>query len=93
MATPLVMPLVGARNISKVNKWLKSEGEYVNEGEVIAELWSPDGDIKLKAPNDGTLLRIIINEKIVVHSGSLLGVIGTPGEDLSMIIEPSSTSL
>lgn len=91
MATPLVMPLIGARNISKVNKWMKSEGEYVKEGEVVAELWSPNGNIKLKAPDNGTLLRIIINEKVVVNSGSLLGVIGNPGEDLSMIIEPSST--
>ena len=38
MATPLVMPIVGNKNIGKVNKWIKSEGDHVNEGEVLAEL-------------------------------------------------------
>jgi pyruvate dehydrogenase E2 component (dihydrolipoamide acetyltransferase) len=88
MATPLVMPIVGNKNIGKVNRWIKSEGDHVNEGEVLAELSGPDEEIKYKAPEEGTLLRIIINENVVVHSGSLLGIIGIPGEDLSTIIEP-----
>jgi pyruvate dehydrogenase E2 component (dihydrolipoamide acetyltransferase) len=90
MATPLVMPVIGARNMSRVNKWIKSEGEQVAKDEILAELWTPDGILNYASPAAGTLLKIIVHEKVVTQSGSLLGVIGMPGEDLSTIIEPSS---
>lgn len=91
MATPLVMPVIGTKNVSKVYKWIKSEGEQVKKGEIIAELWTPDGIINYESPVAGTLLKIIVCTRKIIQSGSLLGVIGTPTEDLSTIIEPSSS--
>lgn len=89
MATPLVIPPIGNKKMITVNRWVKSEGDKVVKGDILAELCSSENCIKYKAPVKGTLLKIIVLENTSVQSGSLLGVIGTPGEDLSTIIEPS----
>lgn len=90
MAVPLVMPLLGSMTTMKIKRWLKSEGETIKAGEIVAVLSNPCGNIKYKAPREGTLLKIIIPANKIVQSGSLIGIIGTPGEDLSAIIEFSS---
>lgn len=89
MATPLVMPLIGSNSSAKVNKWVKSEGDKVLKGELLTQLCTAEGNIDYIAPASGTLLKIIVLENTVMRAGSLLGIIGTPGEDLSTIIEPS----
>ena len=83
MATQVVMPQLGESVVEgTVGRWLKKEGETVNEFEGILEVESDKVDSEIPAPASGTVLKIYIPEGETVRAGTVLAMIGKPGESV-----------
>jgi pyruvate dehydrogenase E2 component (dihydrolipoamide acetyltransferase) len=69
-------------NTTKVNviRWIKSEGDRLQQGEPVVELETEKVSYELDAPVEGVLLKIAIREPAEIEVGGLLGYIGDPGD-------------
>lgn len=76
------MPKTGGMNTTKVTvvKWLKNEGDALQQGEPVVELETEKVSYELDAPIAGTLLKIITREPAEIDVGGLLAYIGQPGD-------------
>ena len=72
MAIEIKVPVVG-ESINEVTlvKWNKSEGEWVNRDEVIAELESEKATFEINAEKSG-ILKILSKEGDVLHIGDII---------------------
>jgi pyruvate/2-oxoglutarate dehydrogenase complex dihydrolipoamide acyltransferase (E2) component len=81
MVTKVIMPQLGESVVEgTVTKWLKLEGDSVEEFEPLIEINTDKVDTEVPSPAQGTLLKRYIPEGETVRAGTLLAVIGTPGE-------------
>ncbi|MEJ2750719.1 MAG: dihydrolipoamide acetyltransferase family protein [Anaerolineae bacterium] len=84
MATQLVMPEMGEGIIEgTVAHWLKAEGERVDQYEAVLEIETDKVTTEATAEEAGTLLKILVPEGETVPVGTVLAVIGQPGEAVS----------
>ena len=81
MATKVIVPLLG-EGVEEVTviKWLKKEGDSVNELEPLLEVNTDKVDTEIPAPASGTVLKILAQEGLPAKVGSTLALIGKPGE-------------
>src|SRR6266545_2195645 len=81
MATKVLVPLLG-EGVEEVTviKWLKKEGDSVNELEPLLEVNTDKVDTEIPAPTSGTVLKILAEEGIAAKVGTVLALIGKPGE-------------
>ena len=81
MATKVLVPLLG-EGVEEVTvtKWLKKEGDSVNELEPLLEVNTDKVDTEIPAPASGTVLKILAEEGVPAKVGSVLAFIGKPGE-------------
>lgn len=94
MATKVFVPRLGEGvDEVTVTKWLKQEGDSINELEPLLEVNTDKVDTEIPAPATGTVLKIIAQEGIAAKVGELLAIIGKPGEsvDSGQLIVDSST--
>jgi pyruvate/2-oxoglutarate dehydrogenase complex dihydrolipoamide acyltransferase (E2) component len=81
MTTEVIMPQLGESVVEgTVTKWLKSEGQTVQEFEPLLEINTDKVDTEIPSPAHGVLLKIYATEGQTVKAGSLIGVIGQEGE-------------
>jgi 2-oxoisovalerate dehydrogenase E2 component (dihydrolipoyl transacylase) len=83
MATKVLVPLLG-EGVEEVTviKWLKKEGDSVNELEPLLEVNTDKVDTEIPAPVSGTVLKILAEEGIPAKVGTVLAFIGKPGENV-----------
>ena len=83
MATKVLVPLLG-EGVEEVTvtKWLKKEGESVNELEPLLEVNTDKVDTEIPAPASGTVLKILAEEGVPAKVGAVLAFIGKPGESV-----------
>jgi 2-oxoglutarate dehydrogenase E2 component (dihydrolipoamide succinyltransferase) len=81
MATKVLVPLLG-EGVEEVTviKWLKKEGDSVNELEPLLEVNTDKVDTEIPAPASGTVLKIVAEEGAPAKVGAILAFIGKPGE-------------
>lgn len=92
MASRVIMPkLTDSMEEGVVVKWRKAEGERVESGDVLAEIETDKAVMDLEAFAAGTLRKILVPEGTTVPSGTLIGVIGEPDEDIQGIMSPSAS--
>lgn len=92
MATKVILPKQGLQMTEgTILKWLVREGESCTEGEPLFEMETDKLSITIDAPATGTLLKIVKDEGEVVPITQMIAVIGTTGEDISGMLEPSPT--
>src|ERR1044071_1510023 len=84
MATKVLVPLLG-EGVEEVTviKWLKKEGDSVNELEPLLEVNTDKVDTEIPAPASGTVLKILAEEGNPAKVGTVLALIGKPGESRS----------
>lgn len=83
MATEITMPkLSDTMTDGRFIGWRKGVGERIERGEVIAEVETDKAVMELEAFAAGVLLKTIANGGEVVPVGTVLGLIGEPGETL-----------
>ena len=83
MATKVLVPLLG-EGVEEVTviKWLKKEGDSVNELEPLLEVNTDKVDTEIPAPASGTVLKILAEEGAPAKVGAVLAFIGKPGESV-----------
>lgn len=83
MATRVVMPQLGESVVEgTVTKWLKGEGDQVDEYEPLVEINTDKVDTEIPSPATGTLLRRYVEAGQTVEAGTLLAMLGDPGEEV-----------
>ena len=90
MATKVLVPLLG-EGVEEVTiiKWLKQEGDSVDELEALLEVNTDKVDTEIPAPASGTVLKIMAAEGVPAKVGDVLAFIGKPGET----VESETTSV
>jgi 2-oxoisovalerate dehydrogenase E2 component (dihydrolipoyl transacylase) len=90
MATNVLVPLLG-EGVEEVTviKWLKQEGESIEELEPLLEVNTDKVDTEIPAPASGTVLKIVAREGAPARVGQTLAVIGLPGESPEVASTPS----
>lgn len=73
-----------------VAKWLKQEGDQVEEGEILAEIETDKATMEFESFHDGVLLYQGIKEGDGAPVDSLLAIIGEEGEDIQNLIDKGS---
>ena len=83
MATKVLVPLLG-EGVEEVTviKWLKKEGDSVNELEPLLEVNTDKVDTEIPAPASGTVLKIVAEEGTSAKVGTILAFIGKAGESI-----------
>jgi pyruvate/2-oxoglutarate dehydrogenase complex dihydrolipoamide acyltransferase (E2) component len=81
MPTNVIMPQLGESVVEgTVTKWLKQVGDRINEYDPILEINTDKVDTEIPSSASGVLLKILVPEGTTVNAGTVLGVIGEPGE-------------
>ena len=85
MATDVLMPALSpTMTEGKIARWLKSEGEPVRAGDVLAEIETDKATMEVEAIDEGLLARIVIpegTEHVAVNTP--IAVIAANGEDVA----------
>src|SRR6266540_2352287 len=82
MATDVIMPALGvAQETGKVLRWLRKEGDAVEQGAPIMEIETDKVTVEVEAPASGTLAGIRAPEGTDVPVGEVVAVILAAGED------------
>lgn len=83
MANYINMPRLGLTMTEGViTKWLKSEGEYVKKGEVIAEIESDKSVVPFESPEEGTILKLLAAEMDTLDIYEPIAIVGEEGESI-----------
>lgn len=91
MATKVFVPRLGEGvDEVTVTKWLKQEGDSINELEPLLEVNTDKVDTEIPAPATGTVLKIIAKEGVPAKVGELLAIIGKPGEAVDISSTPAA---
>src|SRR3989454_1715003 len=81
MPTDVIMPALGmAQESGKILRWLKSEGDAVEQGAPIMEIEADKVTVEIEAPASGTLAGLRVPEGADVPVGGVVAVILAPGE-------------
>lgn len=93
MATQVIMPQLGESVVEgTISRWLKREGDSISEYEPLLEVSTDKVDSEIPAPASGVLLKIVVPEGQTVERGTLLALIGQPGENLDAPAERASAN-
>jgi 2-oxoisovalerate dehydrogenase E2 component (dihydrolipoyl transacylase) len=81
MATNVIMPQLGESVVEgTLSRWLKKEGDTVSEFEPLMEVNTDKVDTEIPAPASGVVLKLLVPEGTTVKAGTLMAIIGQPGE-------------
>ena len=84
---PALSPTMEKGNLAK---WLKSEGDKVKAGDVIAEIETDKATMEVEAVDEGTLGKILVPEGTAdVAVNTPIAVILSEGEDASAVKSPA----
>jgi pyruvate dehydrogenase E2 component (dihydrolipoamide acetyltransferase) len=70
----------------QVVRWLKSEGDEVAEGDVLAEIETDKATMELVARGSGQLRKRMLEEGQTAEVGSVIAVIAAEDEDISELV-------
>jgi len=91
MPTRVLLPQWGmGMNEGTIVKWLKQEGDAIEEGDPLCEVESAKVNSEVESPGAGTLARIVVPEGMTVDTGTLLAVLLAAGEEAVDLPEPMS---
>ena len=76
-----------------VASWLKNVGDFVEEGDILAEIETDKATMEFESFNEGVLLHIGVQEGETTKVDQLLAIIGEEGEDISAILNGNEKSL
>jgi len=67
----------------RISNWHKNEGDYVKKGETIFELETDKINTEVEAPDNGYILKVLIDEGTEVNVFSPACIMGEKGEDIT----------
>ena len=82
MATEIKMPQLGESVVEgTITKWLKKEGEQVNEDELLVEVSTDKVDSEVPSSAAGTIQKILVDEGETVKVGTPIALVGEGGAE------------
>lgn len=88
MAIKIEMPkLSDTMEEGVIATWNIKEGDKVSAGDIIAEVETDKATMEVEAFDDGTVLKILVEEGDAVPLGGLMAVIGEEGEDIGDLLD------
>ena len=82
MATVINMPKLGFDMAEGLLvRWMKAEGDAVEQGEVLAEIETDKATVEVESEATGIILKHLVAEDSIVPIGAPITVIGEQGED------------
>src|SRR5207245_6097573 len=91
MATQVLMPALSpTMTEGKIARWIKSEGDTVRAGDVLAEIETDKATMEVEAVDEGVLAKIVIPEGTDhVAVNTPIALIAENGEDVgTAAVEP-----
>jgi pyruvate dehydrogenase E2 component (dihydrolipoamide acetyltransferase) len=83
VSSQVTLPRLGqGMESGTIVRWLKNEGDQVEQGEPLYELDTEKVTQEVEADSSGTLLKILAGEGEEIEVGKAIAVIGEPGEDV-----------
>ena len=94
MAIELKMPALSpTMEEGTLAKWLKSEGEEIVAGDIIAEIETDKATMEFEAVDEGTLGKIMVEEGTEnVAVGTVIAMLAEDGEDASDLSTPAAAA-
>ena len=93
MATEILMPQWGMEmQDGTIVKWLKQEGDTVQEGEPLVEVETAKLETEMESTTSGVVARILVSEGSTVPIRTVLAIIAAPGEEVSRTSGPPPTA-
>jgi len=84
MISEVVMPQMGAdMEEGTIIKWLKSVGDQVERGEIIAEIETDKANVELEAFDSGVFRLALAGEGDTVDVGTIIAIVAGKDEDIS----------
>ena len=84
MVTRVVMPRLSlTMKEGAVGVWYKKEGDNVEKGEPLVEVFSEKATYDLEVPASGVLRKILVQEGVDATVNAVLAIITAPGESFS----------
>lgn len=91
MANVELMPKLGMTMTSgKITKWLKKEGDKVEQGEPLLEIETDKVTMEEEATYSGVLLKILAKEGETVPVNQPIAIIGQQGENVEDLLKQSN---
>ena len=92
MSVEVRMPQLGESvHEGTIGKWLRAEGDTVEKYDPLLEVITDKVDTEITASHGGTLLKIVVPEGETVQVGTVLALIGEPGEAVEADAGPAVT--
>jgi pyruvate dehydrogenase E1 component beta subunit len=93
MAIELKMPALSpTMEEGTLAKWLKSEGDEIVAGDIIAEIETDKATMEFEAVDEGTLGKILVEEGTEgVKVGTVIAMLAGEGEDASDVEAPAAS--
>lgn len=83
MLTEVIMPKAGSEmEEGQIVKWIKKEGDKVQEGDVILEIMTDKVNMEIEAEASGTLLKILKHDGEIVPVITTIAYIGDEGDKI-----------
>jgi len=83
MIQKVTLPKLGETvEVSTIDKWLKKEGDPVAVGDVLCEITTDKATLEVESYHRGTLLKIIAPTGKELPVGTLIALLGDPGEKI-----------
>jgi pyruvate dehydrogenase E2 component (dihydrolipoamide acetyltransferase) len=84
MVEQVIMPKLGMMEADiRLSEWLVKEGELVAEDQELCEVESQKITNQVKAKANGTVLKLLVDEGDEVPIGTVIALLGEPGDDIS----------
>lgn len=94
MTKNIVMPKMGYdMTEGKLLHWIKREGDWVESGEIIAEIETDKVSIEMEAFDSGVLQRILVQEEEIAAVGEPIAILVERGELSAASPSPSLSSI
>ena len=91
MAETIIMPKLGFDMAEgTLVRWVKTEGEDINKGDVLAEIETDKATVEVESSASGMVLKHLVDEGAIVPVSTPIAVVGKEGEKVS--VEPSADS-
>lgn len=83
MAKIINMPRLGlTMEEGVISKWVKTEGDTVEKGDILAEIESDKSVVPFESPEAGTILKLLADELDTIEIYKPIAVIGEAGESI-----------
>ena len=73
-----------------VAKWHKKIGDFIKEGDLLADIETDKATMEFESFQEGVLLHIGVKESETAAVDSILAIIGKKGEDVSSLLQSTA---